>query len=940
MRILAVGALTSVLVLAACSGGGVAVAPDASVGAPSRAGGDVAHAPEVDDAPGHDSAVPAARSPDVDAIEAGGDAPGDALGTALDGQAGDDTPAAGDVVPNAEADGNLGGDAPALDASGTTDVEDTDAPGNADVPSATCGNGVVEEGELCDAPGASGPGSCLDDCSGWRPAWAPRHELASALDVADGLTCDETWLLAKAMRYRRRLRGDGTAAFPGFVSVGTEPGQSLPAAHRDPQADCQGAWYLADCPPPPVPGGKGAYRWGDGTIWLGEYLAALAAEHRALSQLGWDTAQTDADLAFALLALDRIDATAESYFVGATPSVDGFFLRDDVPQGFALQPDGSFRFRRDDEPGVQGYGCVASTSSSAACSPPTTADGSFTSVDQIVGLVYGLGLVATLIDDGVASQGVALRQHARTAIDRLVSFVRAHNWKIVDPTGESPPAKWGGSAIGMSYPLAQTANALCAPDFGVSDYADSLSDTLGKAAWGGLLAIWDSTFNYNRTMALRAAAHTTLWDAAEFAGRAVDDRKDPYALAWAVSHGEALPAPFSAWRLEAQLALAPCGGPCVGLDTCTEAPGWRGEHAFLDPGTADGSRHIPRAEFNGIDYLTAFYLLFAQREGRVDVVPALQAPADCDPSASLLAQPAPPTWNPYAPCAAADLGQRFCGRTLAAWLDDALHGEATVFVAGYRLVCEPGKPCTLEPDATGHTDGDDLLVGTPQADVLEGGPGNDCLVGLGGDDTLDGGAGHDWLEGGAGDDVLDGDGVTTDKGQAGNDWLWGGAGDDVLQGRWGHDALYGGDGADELTGGYGDDRLDGQEGDDDLDGGSGDDTLRGGAGDDVARGGGGADAMWGGPGRDALDGQEGDDYLDGGTGDDLVRGGAGDDTVIAGTSGADVLCGNGGDDVLWGGWDGDACRGGGFLGGKDEVHGCDDDTATQSQCSAGAIDKW
>lgn len=86
----------------------------------------------------------------------------------------------------------------------------------------------------------------------------------------------------------------------------------------------------------------------------------------------------------------------------------------------------------------------------------------------------------------------------------------------------------------------------------------------------------------------------------------------------------------------------------------------------------------------------------------------------------------------------------------------------------------------LEPTIIG-TEGDDVLSGTSNADVI---------MGLGGDDTISGRNGDDVLCGGAGDDEL-----------------WGGNGDDVLLGGFGADSLSGGNGDDDLIGGPGWDEL-------------------------------------------------------------------------------------------------------------------------------------
>ena len=101
---------------------------------------------------------------------------------------------------------------------------------------------------------------------------------------------------------------------------------------------------------------------------------------------------------------------------------------------------------------------------------------------------------------------------------------------------------------------------------------------------------------------------------------------------------------------------------------------------------------------------------------------------------------------------------------------------------GERIVCT----------ITG-TEGDDVLVGTEQADVICGLGGNDILHGRAGSDTLDGGRGNDQLYGGRGADTLHG-GKGADRlyGQAGNDTLIGGRGNDRLYGQAGNDTLIGG----------------------------------------------------------------------------------------------------------------------------------------------------
>ena len=153
-------------------------------------------------------------------------------------------------------------------------------------------------------------------------------------------------------------------------------------------------------------------------------------------------------------------------------------------------------------------------------------------------------------------------------------------------------------------------------------------------------------------------------------------------------------------------------------------------------------------------------------------------------------------------------------------------------------LCLPGQD-----GVTYGTAGNDVLRGTPRADVL---------CGLGGEDTLKGAEGDDVLVGGAGRDSL--------LGQEGDDTLMGGDGNDTLEG---------GNGGDALLGEVDDDILEGGRVRDQLDGGDGDDSLRGGDGDDRGFGGDGQDTLLGQDGDDTLFGDDGTDKADGYDGQDL-----------------------------------------------------------------------
>jgi len=199
-------------------------------------------------------------------------------------------------------------------------------------------------------------------------------------------------------------------------------------------------------------------------------------------------------------------------------------------------------------------------------------------------------------------------------------------------------------------------------------------------------------------------------------------------------------------------------------------------------------------------------------------------------------------------------------------------------------------------------EGDDLLRGTPDRDVIWGAGGDDTILGSLGNDLLCGGPGADLIHGGRGNDLADGGTGDRDRviGDLGDDKLIGGPGDyDEVAGSLGIDTVSGGPGDyDYVHGDYGYDRMDGGPGRhdlasfatdvgagvagggveanlsrhrargdghdrlfrfEDLEGSAFADTLIGNAQTNLIEGGAGEDAIRGGGGADELDGGQGSD---------------------------------------------------------------------------------
>jgi len=101
-------------------------------------------------------------------------------------------------------------------------------------------------------------------------------------------------------------------------------------------------------------------------------------------------------------------------------------------------------------------------------------------------------------------------------------------------------------------------------------------------------------------------------------------------------------------------------------------------------------------------------------------------------------------------------------------------------------------------------DGDDIIIGSSEGEVINGNAGRDLIYGTGGNNFLRGGKGDDTLLGGTNNDILNGNND--------NDVVFGGDGNDVVRGGKGHDYLYGEGGDDVLIGDFGADVLNGGAG--------------------------------------------------------------------------------------------------------------------------------
>ncbi len=397
--------------------------------------------------------------------------------------------------------------------------------------------------------------------------------------------------LAKYNAYRARFLNE-------FIDLGTEPGQSLPMAGRYPEANCEWDWFpkYNSCPPSK---GKGIAVWGDGGIEMGNYLMLLALEVRNLKEAGEKYSASVEELWLALKATERLDQNAETYF-GLKGKLDGFFVRDDVPQDFLVKSDGKKRFKF--KTGKE-LSCVVSDGS---CDLEDFLDGSVMSQDQIMNLFFGLVFVSELVPLE-RHNNERLGDIASDIADRIAGFLVDNNWKIISPNGERPEHKWGGNATPFSFAIAGMAERITRGKKRKT-YQNGASRRRGKVVFG--------TFNWahgvqaenNLWMAYCGIVGMKKWNLKKLTRRAKKSHREMYSLAYSVLNGLPASDKISRKDIEAMLHSAPFSGPCNGTPGCEAPDGWKCSDRWVHAEDRNGSKHNINRDFNGMDYMILFNL--------------------------------------------------------------------------------------------------------------------------------------------------------------------------------------------------------------------------------------------------------------------------------------------------------------------------------------------
>ena len=417
---------------------------------------------------------------------------------------------------------------------------------------------------------------------------------------------DYTAFQKKYWDYRSRLLGtDGT---PGFVSVGPDPGQSIPADGRNLNSNCEKDWVMKTHCTTHV--GTGKMNWADATAFQGFYLGMLALEYANLEREG-KISQLEAtarELHFALSAVIRLDKGAEQKF-DLPGQWDGFFLRDDIPVDFYLDPTAANGLRFSGEDGKR----VECVSSDFSCNKNRRLDsnsGKFISQDQVIGLFFGFSLVKRLVPDKYYQDPTqTFGKMVADQTEKIIELVLKNKWKLKGPDGVKISNKWGGDFLGFSNLFQKIAVRL-------TDANENKTFKTGGSRTVGWLArsSFDATFwvqtRRNHWLILSNIVSSGVWNNRKIAKRSLKTDRIMFALAYSVVNDVPVHKKIKKEELENLLATAPPAGPCFKSPDCEAPSGWLSNNRWVYPNyKSEGNPYGIHMEWNGIDYML-FYNLF------------------------------------------------------------------------------------------------------------------------------------------------------------------------------------------------------------------------------------------------------------------------------------------------------------------------------------------
>jgi hypothetical protein len=256
-----------------------------------------------------------------------------------------------------------------------------------------------------------------------------------------------------------------------FIKIGPEQGESLPAGALVPAACIDNIASDGTDPSKYKYTEYGEMHWGDGMIRHGHYLALLATEYALKKKYDQDPIGTLNELYYALQAINRLDLVAESelnhdYGTSFEGVLNGFFLREDVPEDFCLNwADEPMKFRCTNSAFYENNNVAKlSDRTHDYYVKPHSSYQNGPSMDQMSSLMVGLLMIDKLVDNCLiqpkeTDKELELLTEAKAITHRMVKYASDRNWELIDVNGW-PVANGGGDLSASAYPYVMAAHKI------------------------------------------------------------------------------------------------------------------------------------------------------------------------------------------------------------------------------------------------------------------------------------------------------------------------------------------------------------------------------------------------------------------------------------------------------------------------------------------------
>lgn len=257
---------------------------------------------------------------------------------------------------------------------------------------------------------------------------------------------------ARYWYYRYRLITDFLVR--GTADCGNNAGYSMPAVR------------IAD------PSTNTNIEWGDGTTYLGYYIAVLATEYNLLIRDGKPVDQTLEELYNAMMAYERLDRSAEKLFYphwGNCSEADfnGLFSRDDVGEDlFTNHPSFNKKYNftdLDDKTKLNKFNSTYLADHEETDQEKATSRLTYPSQDQVAYLFMGFALVKKCLDKVVYKPNTInynFSEMAKLYTKKIITWIENSRWngELAD---KSHFNNGNSFQSGSQWGIAKAAEAIC-----------------------------------------------------------------------------------------------------------------------------------------------------------------------------------------------------------------------------------------------------------------------------------------------------------------------------------------------------------------------------------------------------------------------------------------------------------------------------------------------